>query len=65
MIWGYSSGIKKAHCFVQMENPDLHVSLCNKVVSFSVDPVDEKHDEHINFCLNCLLVFIQKGEVKP
>jgi len=65
MIWGYSLGIKKVHCFVPMENPDLYVSLCNKVVSFIVDPVEEEYDEHINICFNCLLVFIQKGEVKP
>jgi hypothetical protein len=65
MEWGYAPGLKKAHCFVKMENPDLNISLCHRVVSFNIHPVDEIFDEAVTVCFNCLLVFIQKGEVKP
>jgi len=65
MEWGYAPGLKKVHCFIKMENPDLNISLCHKVVSFSIYPVNETPEEDVKICFNCLLVFIQKWEAKP
>lgn len=65
MIWAYSPWRNKVHCFVPMKNPELYVSLCKRAVSFTIDPVNETEHEQVGFCFNCLLAFIQKGDVKP
>ena len=65
MKWGYASGGTKAHFFIEMKNPDIYISLCNKVASFMVNEVEEGPNEAVHICFGCLLAYIQKKEVRP
>jgi len=64
MKWAYSELYHKAHCFVPTNRPDLYLSLCDKVVTFQPGEINERLDEHVNFCFSCLLAYIKKGGFK-
>jgi hypothetical protein len=53
--WGYSTGGKKAHCFVDMDDQNLKRSVCGKIVTFHVESVDEVEDKDVRVCFACLI----------
>ena len=61
MEWGHVSDDKKAHCFNEVDKTGICRSLCKKVVSFTVRPVEETLEEHVWICFKCLLLYINKG----
>jgi len=58
MEWGYGSGSKKVHCFKPMEDPNLNVSVCKKIITFNVEPMDEDLEKPLNVCFTCLSKWI-------
>ena len=63
MEWGYGSGSKDAHCFVEVDDPNLKRSLCGKVISFTVDPINLALDRRVFACFGCLVQFVLKTGV--